>query len=134
MISREHSVQDYLSAGALTFAIVPDNTVPGAYDEAAKDCSYIIHVASPLATRPGDLTAQAIAGTKAILEAAQVNASVKRVVFTASTSSIRPFERMLLTHTYNQTIRCGRAGVVPALTADTRVPTQPPISDDVSRF
>ncbi|KAL8824261.1 MAG: hypothetical protein Q9191_005172, partial [Dirinaria sp. TL-2023a] len=128
------SIQDSLSTGALTFAIVPDNTVPGAYNEVAKDCSYIIHVASPLATRPGDLVSQALAGNRAILEAAQATPTVKRIIFTASTSSIRPFERMLLKHPANQAIMSGRGAEVPALTAETRVPTQPPISDDAPGF
>ena len=128
------SAQQYLSTGALTFHIVPDNTVPNSYNKAAKDCSYIIHVASPLATQPGDLVSQAIAGTKAVLDAAEAMPSVKRVVFTASTSSIRPFERLLLTHPANQAIMSGIGDDVPALTADTRVPTQPPISDDAPGF
>ena len=134
MISNGHSIQDSLSAGALTFAIVPDNAVPGAYNEAAKDCSYIIHVASPLPTRPGDLVSQAVAGNKAILEAALATPTVKRIIFTASTACIRPFERLFLTHPANQAIISGRVAEVPALTAETRIPTQPPVSDDAPGF
>lgn len=118
----------------MTFALVPDNTQPGAYRDSAKGCSYIIHVASPVATRPGDLVSQAVAGNKAILEAAEAVPSVKRVVFTASTSSIRPFERLLLKHPDNQAVMSGRADEVPALTAETKVPAQPPISDDAPGF
>jgi len=118
----------------LTFAIVPDNTKPGAYRESAKDCSYIIHVASPLATAPGDLVSQAIAGNKAILEAAEATPSVKRVVFTASTSSLRSFDRMLLKHPANQAIMSERGDEVPVLTAETKVPTQALVSDDAPGF
>ena len=114
--------------------VVPDNTKPGAYRESAQGCSYIIHVASPLPTASGDLVSQAMAGNKAILEAAEATPSVKRVVFTASTSSIRPFERMFLKHPANQAIMSGRGDEVPALTAETRVPTQPLISDDAPGF
>ena len=134
MISRGPSVQQYLSSKALTFAIVPDNTKPGAYRQAVEGCSYIIHVASPLATSPGDLVSQAVAGNKAILEAAEATPSIKRVVFTGSTSSIRPFERLLLKHPYNQAMVSGRGSEVPALTAETKVPTQPPVPDSASGF
>lgn len=133
-ISRGPSIQKYLSNGALSFALVPDNTEPGAYLEPAKGCEYIIHVASPLATLPGDLVSQAITGNKAILEAAQATPSVKRVVFTASTASVRPFERLFLTHPANQAILSGRANEVPVLTAETKVPTQPPVPDDAAGF
>ena len=92
-ISRGPSVQKFLSSGALTFVIVPDNTQRGAYLEAVKHCSYLIHVASPLeTTTPGDLVSAALAGTKAVLEAAQATPSMKRVVFTASVSSLKSFD------------------------------------------
>ena len=118
----------------MTFAIVPDNNKPGAYLEAVKGCSYIIHVASPLATVPGDLASQAIAGNKAILEAAEATPSVKRVVFTASTASTRPFERLFVEHPANQAIMAGRGDEVPEMTAETTVPTQPPVPDSAPAF
>ena len=114
----------------MTFAIIPDNTKPGAYIEPAKDCSFIVHVASPLPTQPGDLSSQAIAGTKATLEAAEATSSIKRVVFTASTAVIHPFERTLAEHPANQAIASGRSDEVPLLTAETKVPNQPPVSND----
>ena len=114
----------------MTFAIVPDNTEPGAYIDAAKGCSFIVHVASPLPTQPGDLSSQAIAGTKAALEAAEATPSIKRVVFTASTSAIRPFERIFAKHPANQAVASGRSDEVPLLTAETKVPNQPPVSND----
>ncbi len=134
MISKSPSVQKHLSNGALTFALVPDNTKADAYHEPAKDCSFIIHVASPLATVPGDLVSPAVAGNKAILEAAEATPTIKRVIFTASTSSIRPFERLLLKHPANQAIMSGRDDEVPTLTAETEVPTQLPTSDDAPGF
>lgn len=114
----------------MTFAIVPDNTKPGAYIDATKDCSFIVHVASPLPTQPGDLSSQAIAGTKAALEAAEATPSIKRVVFTASVSAIRPYERTFAKHPANQAVASGRSDEVPLLTADTKVPNQPPVSND----
>ena len=118
----------------MTFTLVPDNSKPGAYRESVKDCSYIIHVASPLATSPGDLEFQAVAGNKAILEAAEATPSVKRVVFTSSTASLRPFERLFMDHPANQAIMSGKGDEVPALTAETKVPTQPPVSVDAPGF
>ena len=37
-----------LPTSSLTFVTVPDLTLPGAYDSAAQDVDYIIHVASPI--------------------------------------------------------------------------------------
>ena len=72
---------------------------------------------------------QAVAGNNAILEAAQVTASVKRVIFTSSVLSLHPFERLLLKHPANEAVISG-SDQVPALTAKTKVPTQIPIPDD----
>ena len=118
----------------MSFALVPDYSKPGAFLETAKDCSYIVHLASPLALQPGDLVSQAVAGTKAILEAAEATPSVERVVFTSSVASIRPFERLFLDHPDNQAIISGRADEVQILTADTRLPTKPPVSDETPGF
>ena len=68
------------------------------------------------------------------MEAAEATPSVKRVVFTASTSSIRPFERLLKEHPANQAIMSGRDDQVPILTAETKVPTQPPLSNSAPGF
>lgn len=51
-ITNGPNMQQYVSSGALSFVIVPDNTEKSAYHEAAEGCSYIIHVASPLPTQP----------------------------------------------------------------------------------
>lgn len=51
-ITHAPNMQAYVSSGALSFVIVEDNTSKIAYHEAAKGCSYIIHVASPLPTQP----------------------------------------------------------------------------------
>ena len=89
-----------------------------------------MHVASPLPTQPGDLLSQAIAGTKAALEAAEATPSIKRVVFTASTSAVRLYERLFAKHPANQAVASGRSDEVPLLTADTKEPNQPPVSND----
>lgn len=123
-----------MNSGTLTFEIIPDNTEPGAYREAANGCAYIIHTASPLPSVQGDLVSQAIAGNKAILDAAEVTPSVRRIVITASTASIRPFERLLPEHPASQAIMSGQGNTVPTLTAETRVPTQSPLPDNAPGF
>lgn len=116
-ITRESSVQQYLQEGALTFTLAPDNSRLGPYDEAAKDCSFIIHAGSLLPTMSGDPISETLIGTKAILEAAEATPSVKRVVFTGSVYCFRPFERMFRDRPANQAIAVGEDEEV--LTAST---------------
>lgn len=80
----------------LSTVLVPDMTVPGAYDDAVNGAKYIIHIASPLAT--GTLTTQdeystqlinpAVQGTLAILTAAQKVGSVEKIVITSSIAAV----------------------------------------------
>ncbi|KAL6886246.1 hypothetical protein HDV57DRAFT_382557 [Trichoderma longibrachiatum] len=86
-------------ASQLSSIIVPDITVPGAYDEAVKDVEYIVHVASPLASNapPGIdydsyMIQPAIHGTVGILESAIKATSVRRIVITGSIMSITTAE------------------------------------------
>jgi nucleoside-diphosphate-sugar epimerase len=84
----------------LSGVIVPDITVPGAYDEAVQGVKYIIHVASPLAgkTTATDYEASmihpAIRGTVGILESAAKVAGIARVVITASVASLASTARL----------------------------------------
>ena len=90
-------------------------------------------MASPLATTTlGDLVPPALAGTKAVLEAAQSTPSMKRVVFTASVTSLKPSDRLYADHPFNQAIMSGRGDEVPAMTAESRVPSPPSFSDHAS--
>ena len=62
-------------------------------DRAVKDCTYVIHVASPFpAQNPKDemeVIGPAVDGTKSVLEAcAKTKGGVKRVVLTSSCASI----------------------------------------------
>ncbi|KAI9706731.1 MAG: hypothetical protein M1820_004701 [Bogoriella megaspora] len=133
-ISQEPTAQKYLANKALSFVLIPDYTKPGALFEVAKDCSFIIHLASPLPTQPGNLEVQAIACTKAAIEAAENTPSVKRIVFTSSTSALRPHERVDPSHPDNQKIAAGRGDEVPTITAESRNLNLPPVSDDASGF
>jgi nucleoside-diphosphate-sugar epimerase len=91
-IKATKSIQPYLSS--LSFVIVEDITKDGAFDEAVKDVSYIVHIASPLPRPSEDLdktiVQPAIRGTISILNAALKQPSVKRVVITASLAAVTP--------------------------------------------
>lgn len=89
------SIQALNPGSKLTFIIVPDLLVDGAYEEAIKGAAYAIHVASPLAAplQEGEdyqtkFVEPAIRGTVNMLEAAKKDGRVKRVVITSSVSGI----------------------------------------------
>ncbi|KAH5177984.1 hypothetical protein HBH68_184670 [Parastagonospora nodorum] len=89
------SIQALNPESKLTFVIVPDLLVDGAYDDAIKGAAYAIHVASPLATplEEGEnyhtkLIQPAVKGTVNMLEAAKKYGGVKRVVITSSVGGI----------------------------------------------
>ena len=78
--------------------IVPNITIPGAYDEAVKGVKYIVHVASPFAS-PELSTADhetaymqpAVKGTVGMLESASKATGIERAVITGSILSIFSF-------------------------------------------
>lgn len=83
----------------LTFVVVPDLLADGAYDEAMKDVTGVIHVASPIMhghiegeSYIKTLIEPAVKGTLNILEAAKKAGSVKRVVITSSVAGIVSWE------------------------------------------
>jgi nucleoside-diphosphate-sugar epimerase len=85
------SIQALRLEDKLSFALVPDLLVNGAYDEAIKGAAYVVHVASPIAGahKEGEsyqttLIDPAVKGTLNILEAAKKTSTVKRVVITSS--------------------------------------------------
>lgn len=89
-----------LAPNALTFTPVPDFTVPGAYTDAIRNATHVIHVASPLpaANPTGYQTAEttfinpAVRSAIEILEAAKDAGSVRQVVITSSVTAIFPDE------------------------------------------
>ncbi|KAK0261970.1 hypothetical protein LTR35_017769 [Friedmanniomyces endolithicus] len=91
-----------LQQDQITFVTIPDFTVPHAFDEAARDCKYIIHVASPLPTALDAVTENneetfvgaAKEGTLAILKAARAAGTVERVVITTSYTAMRTLDAM----------------------------------------
>lgn len=83
-------------ASQLEYILVPNITIPGAYDEAIKGVTYVIHTASPFAD-PAVMSSEeyeasyiqpAISGTIGMLESASKEPQVKRVIITASALSI----------------------------------------------
>ncbi|KAM0801866.1 hypothetical protein BDR22DRAFT_845522 [Usnea florida] len=109
-----------LAPNALTFALVPDFTVPGAYTEAIRDVTHVIHVASPLpaANPTGYQTAEetfinpAVRSALEILEAAGNAGTVRQVVITSSVTAIFPDD-----------IWRGLVPFTQTLGADSRIPT-----------
>lgn len=80
----------------LEYAIVPDITIAGAFDEAVKGVDGIVHMASPFTRKKTDneldLLKPAIDGTLRLLSAAAAYApKVNRVVITSSFAAVNNF-------------------------------------------
>jgi len=85
----------------LSFVVVPDFLAPGAFDEAAKNVKYIIHVASPIVTKlpEGDdfdahFVKPAVQGTLGVFESAKKASTVIRIVVTSSAVAILPLNAL----------------------------------------
>jgi hypothetical protein len=78
------SVQPYLHL--IEYAIVPDNAVDGAYDEAVAGADYVVHIAGawplPNLDPDKDIYWPFINSTKGLIEAGKKSETVKRMVFT----------------------------------------------------
>lgn len=90
---------------SLTFVVVPDITVEGAFDVAMQDVTHVIHIASPLLTgvaKPpieSEFAADyfidpAVRGTIGLLESADASGTVRRVVITSSIVALIPIAQM----------------------------------------
>lgn len=97
------------TAGAsLATVIVPDTTVPGAFDDAVQGVAGVIHTASPFVLQvednERDLLDPAIKGTNRILESVAAHApQVKRVVITSSFAAILdPMQQHRPGYTYTE--------------------------------
>ncbi|KAJ4389027.1 hypothetical protein N0V93_006489 [Gnomoniopsis smithogilvyi] len=89
----------------LTFAIIPNISLDGAYDEAMDGVTHVIHIASPLATgsrvppidcdlAENHFIKPAVQGTVSLLEAADRCGTVRRVVITSSIAALVPVSHM----------------------------------------
>ncbi|KAG6852877.1 hypothetical protein C0991_008390 [Blastosporella zonata] len=72
-------------------AVVPDIVAPGAFADAIKGASAIVHVASPVtmdAKKPEEQFVPAVDGTINLLETAKKEKGIKKVLFTGSIGSV----------------------------------------------
>lgn len=96
------------TTGALTTVVVPDITVPGAFDAAVKDVTGVVHTASPFVfaveDNERDLLDPAIKGTTRVLEAVAAHApQVTRIVITSSFAAILdPVQGLRPGYTYTE--------------------------------
>jgi nucleoside-diphosphate-sugar epimerase len=112
-----------ISEEQLSFVIVPDILVEGAFDEAAAGVKYILHIASPIPgphlTGDDDLHAlvvePAIKGTMGMFASARKAGTVQRIVVTSSAAALVPMAAMI-----------GQAGEGDVFGPDDRVDALPP--------
>jgi nucleoside-diphosphate-sugar epimerase len=80
----------------LQFVVVPDISVPGAFDKALDDVQVIFHLASPMPGKGTDLQKDYLEparnGTLSILESAKKVPSIKKVIVMSSILGIGPVD------------------------------------------
>lgn len=94
------------SPDSLSFVVIPDLTVPGAFDSAVEGANYVIHLAAPVPSFSGGTTVDpaqydkyfvqdAVNATLGILNSCATTTpagdSVKRVILTSSAVAVIPF-------------------------------------------
>ncbi|KAI3397119.1 hypothetical protein diail_11180 [Diaporthe ilicicola] len=117
-------------SGQIQWTVVPDITKPDAFLEVVKGCHYIVHVASPIPPippRPMDLRTPALQGTQAIINAAESEPLVKRVVVTGSVASLMSHEEALPSHAHYQP-----GGKIAFMDGNTYYPLPPERPDDTT--
>ncbi|KAH9941821.1 NAD(P)-binding protein [Epithele typhae] len=76
----------------LEFVVVPDITLPGAFDSALEGVDAIVHTASPVTVvcdHPDELIVPALQGTISILRSAcRPGSSVKRIIYVSSLAAV----------------------------------------------
>jgi nucleoside-diphosphate-sugar epimerase len=120
---RSNPTLQHISEEQLSFVIVPDILLDGAFDAAAESVKHILHVASPIPaphiTGEDDLDAiivqPAIQGTIGIFKSARKTGTVQRIVVTSSAAGIVPMTAMM-----------GQAGEEDVFGPDDRVDPLPP--------
>ncbi|GAA6027616.1 hypothetical protein JCM8097_007948 [Rhodosporidiobolus ruineniae] len=85
--------------GRLEYAIVPDITAPGAFDEAVEGCEIVLHTASPFfygyTDNERDMLLPALRGTLEALEAAHKAGTVTHFVLTSSFAAMQDYHQGL---------------------------------------
>lgn len=88
----EGPFKPYAESGALELVAVPDLGADGAYDEAVKGVSAIVHIAyvTKIVPDPNEVITPSVNGIKTIINAATEEPSVREIVFTSSALSASP--------------------------------------------
>ena len=88
----EGPLKPYAESGALELVAVPDLGANGAYDEAVKGVSAIVHIAyvTKIVPDPNEVITPSVNGIKAIINAAIREPLVREVAFTSSALSASP--------------------------------------------
>lgn len=101
VITSAPSIKQLNPGNKLQFTTVPDIIAPNAYNEAVKGVSGIIHIASPMMNNYAPETWEekiikpALDATTNILEAAEKEPSVKRIVITSSLFATIPWSAFM---------------------------------------
>lgn len=94
-ILSNHAIKEIAPGNRLTFIEVPDILIESAYDEAMKDISYVIHVASPLPApfknAETEIFQPGVKGTNNILASALKTPSLKRLIITSAIVANMPY-------------------------------------------
>ncbi|KAF4837615.1 putative uncharacterized oxidoreductase [Colletotrichum siamense] len=86
------ALPQFSASGQLSIFLVPDITVPGAFNEAVKGVTAIAHLASPVNFKITDadlIISSAVKGTTGILESALQEPSLKSFVYMSSIVAVR---------------------------------------------
>ncbi|EMC96944.1 hypothetical protein BAUCODRAFT_433600 [Baudoinia panamericana UAMH 10762] len=88
----EEAFHERYGKDAFHTVLVEDLTVPGALDEAMKDCAGVIHTASDVTFRddPNLVITPVVEMAKNVLASAAKTPTIKRFVFTSSSSAVPP--------------------------------------------
>lgn len=97
--------KSYADNGDFELVVVPDLAAPGAFDDAIKGVSAIIHTASIVnfSPDPNEVVPQTVAGATSILHAALKEPSVKAFVYTGSISSAAIYDSEKSVHVERDT-------------------------------
>lgn len=88
-VEKGQAIAELLKTARFEYVVVEDMAADGAFDEAMKGVSAVVHTASihNFSGNLGDVSPPLVRGSMNILEAALANSTVKRVVFTSSTGT-----------------------------------------------
>lgn len=87
------------AADKIEYAVVPDMSQPGAYQDALKGVSYVFHLAGAMVDKgvelERDFVDPAVNGTLSILESAKKEPSIQKVAIVSSFLSLMPMDGVM---------------------------------------